>query len=520
MAGPSMFIKAVGSLPAPGVYQTGSGFESAIFWGVLAIAIIMGAGLILYLFFVRGSYEREKQAALALIGSRRTEMAPRNDSYYRSAPSYSYRGEVPEAVATAMSGMRQEPTEEVEVVEENEGEGLPSYLYSGRRPAPGPRRGAPLPPPRAYDGRVDQPPRAWQHAQPGRATSPLDDLLHTGDRDHLREEDRELLREEQLEPEPQVPGLSEDEEVTFEDEPEPAPAVHPPAPYRVGSREKPVWERVLEGGPPTEEGGAAPQGPTEEAEVELVDMEEPPRKVLSKPVSDMLLRQDIMKSVKGTPAARAPGPARRPPVSAARGRPAGPAWTEGRPVFSKPLEEPEVPPTREAPPASGFEDTLGEISHKLRSMDEKAGPRLPPKAEAKMGVQEKKFLEALRAVQEKKREEDRAREEEGSRLLEAQMRELERKKREDEEKRRAEQRGRERQRIERERLQRAEMERWEQARRATQERLRSGEESRAEEQRARQEAVRRENERRRKEAQSRQDKSADIDDVLSRIGIK
>ena len=521
MAGPSIFIKAVGSLTVPGVYQTGSGLESVALWLVVAIAIIAVAGLVLYVLFFRGSYERERQAALALIGSRKTEPAPRDDSYYRSAPSYSYRGEVPDAVAAAMSGMREEPVEEVEVVEE-EDESLPAYLYSGRRPAAGPRRGAPLPAPRAYDGRVDQPPRPRQYAPSRRATSPLDDLLHTGDQDNLREEDRELLREEQLEPEPQVPGLSEDEEVTFEDEPEPAPAVHPPAPYRVGPREKPVWERVLEGGQPTEDAAAEPQGPTEEAAVELVDMEEHPRQVLSRPVADALLREDILKSVKGAPAARAPAPTRRPPAPAAgsRGRPAGPAWTEGRPVFSKPLEEPDVPSTREAPPATGLEDTLGELSHKLRSMDEKAGPRLPPKAEAKMGLQEKKFLEALRAVQEKKREEERTREEEGHRLLEAQMRELERKKKEEEEKRRAEQKSRERQRIERERREREEMGHWEQARRATQEKARSGEESRPDNQRARQEAVRRENERRRKEAQSRQDKSAEIDDVLSRIGIK
>ncbi len=88
MAGPSISLMSFGGLPEPGVYQTGSGLESAVFWLVLAIAIIMGAGLILYLFFVRGSYEREKQAALALIGSRHAETPPRDDSYYRSAPAY------------------------------------------------------------------------------------------------------------------------------------------------------------------------------------------------------------------------------------------------------------------------------------------------------------------------------------------------------------------------------------------------------------------------------------------------
>jgi len=532
MAVPSVLTSAPGTSSwcslAPGVYQTSSSLESAAFWLVLAIAIIMGAGLILYLFYVRGSYEREKQAALALIGGRRSDAAPRDDSYYRSAASYSYRGDVPDAVAAAMSGIREQPEQDVELVEEG-GEGeLPAYLYAGRRPDPGPRRGAPLPAPRSYDSRVERPPRSHQRAPPRRAASPLDELLHAGERDDLHEEDRELLREEQLEPEPDVLAVSgEDEDVTFEDEPEPAPAVHPPAPYRVGSREKPMWERVLEvpvqrSGPV--DAGPGPGQPAGESEVELVDMDEPaPSKpVLSKPVSDLLLRQDIMKSFKG-PAPGAPrSTARRAPTpgAAPAARPGGPAWSEGRPVFSRPLEEPDVPRNREMPPSTGLEVTLGEISHKLRSLDEKSGPRLPPRAEAKMGVQEKKFLEALRAVQEKKQEEDRAKEEEGHRMLEEQMAELERKKKEEEEKRLAEQRRREQQRLQRERHQQDEMRRWEQARQATQEKLRSGEDARVEEQRARQEAARRENERRRKAAQPRQDPSATIDDVLSRIGIK
>ena len=530
MAVPSVFVPAPGNAPGcpivPGVYQTGSSLEGAVFWLVLAMAIIMGFGLILYLFFVRGSYEREKQAALAIIGGRETAAPPRTDSYYRSAPTYSYRSDVPDAVAAAMSGMKDRSEEEVELVDEGQDEELPAYLYSGRQPVPGPRRGAPLPAPRAYDGRMDRPPRDMRRSPPRRATSPLDDLLHAGDRDNLREEDRELLREEQQEPEPEAPAVSgEDGEVTFDDEPEPAPAFHPPAPYRVASRQKPVWESVLQGKSPVPmEVEPEPQPPTGEPEVELIDMDEPAPAgpVLSKTVADMLLQQDIMKSVKGPAPKATPASSGRTPalLAAPAARSGGPAWTEGRPVFSRPLEEPNVPLNRPGAPAGGLEDTLGEISHKLRSMDEKAMPRLPPKAEAKMGLQEKKFLEALRAVQEKKHEEDRAREEEGNRLLEQQMRELERKKQEEEQKRLAEQRRREQMSLERERGQHEEMRRWEQARQATQQKMHPEEDARANEQKARQEAARRENERRRREAESRRDQSASIDDVLSRIGIK
>lgn len=468
MAAVSVLYGAYGSLPSPGVYQTGSSVEDAVFWMLLAIAIIAAVGIILYLLFFRGSYERERQAALALVGARRPGPAPRDDPYSRSASAYTYRGEVPDAVAAAMSGIRREPEPVLEVEAEREEAGLPAYLYTGGRQPQGPRRGAPLPPPRAYDGRVDRPPR--QRGRPA-AASPLDDLLGAGG--GLRDEDRELLREEQLEPEPQAPGLYEDEEVTFEDEPEPAPAVHPP--YRAAPAGKPVWESVLE----------SPAGGGPAGEVELIDLEEPAPAgpALSKPVSDALLRDDILKSVRGPAASRPPAPPGRAVAGrgAAPGRPSGPAWSEGRPVFSKPLEEPDVPASREAPPAGPIEDTLGDISHKLRAMDGKAVPRLPPKAEAKMGIQERKFLEALRAVQEKKREEERVQEEEGRRMLESQMRELEQRKREDEERRRAEERRR---------------------------------------QPARQDAVSRENERRRREAQSREQKAADVDDVLARIGIK
>lgn len=531
MAVPSVFLAAPGMAPgcpaAPGLLQTGSTLEGAVFWLVLAIAIIMGIGLILYLFFVRGSYEREKRAALAIIGGRTSEPTPRDDSYYRSAPSYSYRGDVPDAVAAAISSIREPQEQEVELVDEERDEELPAYLYSGRQPAPGPRRGAPLPPPLAHDGRVDRPPRVRPREPPRRETSPLDDLLHAGGRDILHEEDRELLREEQLEPEPQVPGLTgEDEEVTFEDEPEPSEAVHPPAPYRVGRREKPVWERVLDGEPQAAEpadGGPGAQ-PAPEAEVELVDMDgpAPAGPVLSRPVADMLLQQDIMKSVKGRAPKAAPSPARgaRASTAAPAAQPSGPAWTEGRPVFSRPLEEPDVPQTRDVPPATALEDTLGEISHKLRSMDQKAAPRLPPKAEAKMGPQEKRFLEAMRAVQQKKHEEDLAREEEGHRLLEEQMQELERKKKEEEQKRLAAGRLRERQRLDREGRQQEEMRRWEQARRATQDKLSSEEDARAGEQKARQDAGQRGSDGRRRDDRAVREPSASIDDVLSRIGIK
>ena len=516
--------RVAGFSVSPGVYQTGSSLENAVFWLVLAIAIIMGFGLILYLFFVRGSYEREKQAALALIGGRQTAAPARTGTYEHSAPAYSYRSDVPDAVAAAMSGMRDRSEEEVELVDETEGSDLPAYLYTARKPAQVPRRGAPLPAPRDYDGRSDRPPRDIRLARPRRAKSPLDDLLHAGDGDNLRDEDRKLLQDEELQPEPELLGISdEDADVTFEDEPEPAPAVHPPAPYRIASREKPAWERVLEGKPASQV-GEEPAPEAGESEVDLIDMDEPAPSgpVLSKTVTNLLLQQDIMKTVKGPGSRMAPAAPGRAAAgrAAPSARPGGPAWAEGRPVFSKPLEEPDVPRAREVPPASGFEDTLGEISHKLRSMDQKATPRLPPKAEAKMGLQEKKFLEALRAVQEKKQEEDRSREEDGHRMLEAQMAELERKKKEEEQKRLAEVRRREQQRLERERHQADEMRRWEQARQDTQEKLRSGEDARAEDQRARQDAARRDNERRRKAAQPGPDPSATIDDVLSRIGIK
>ncbi len=508
MALPAVLTAADGRLIGPGAYQTGSSLETAAFWGLLAILIILGAGLVLYIFFVRGSYEREKQAALAMIGSRRGQAAPRDPRNY-SATTYTYRGDVPDAVASAMSGLRQ-PEPEVELVGEPETEGLPAYLYTGRRHTPASRGGAPLPPPRAYDGRVDRPPGAAARGSYA-SGSHLDDMLGAGEGDRLRSEDRELLREEQLEPEPQAPGLYEDEEVTFEDEPEPEPAVHPPEPYRGESRERPVWEQVL--------AGAGQAGQPIDVEPEPARPAAAPR-VLSRAVSASLLQQEIISSVRNPPPARTATsvrPAGRP--AAPEGRRAGPAWSEGRPVFSGPLEEPDVPQTRDVPPPSALEDTLGDISHKLHSMDVKASPRLPPKAEAKMGVQERKFLEALRAVQEKKREEDQARDEEGHRLLKDQMQDLERKKADEEQRRLAEQRRRERERVERERHQREEMARWDEARRATQQNLQSGEEARAEEQRARQEAARVENERRRK-ARPGQQQPADIDDVLSRIGIK
>jgi hypothetical protein len=495
---------AIPGLPAPGVYAAGSALADLVFWILIGIAIIAAVVIIFYLAFFRPAYERQRQEALALVGSRRSGAYAQNDPYSRSASSYTYRGDMPDAVAAAMTGMRREPEPVLDVEAEADGQGRPAYQYSGSRQAQGPRRGAPLPQPRP-SGRA-------------RAPSPLDDLLGAT-RGGLRDEDRELLREEEMAPEPETPGLHEDEEVTFEDEPEPVPAVHPPAPYGAARAGRPVWESVLEA-PAGAEGGQA----GEDEEIELID-EEPPAHAgpaLSRSVADELLRDDIMKTVHKAPPARPPAPSGRPAAARAPSRAGGPAWSEGRPVFSRPLEEPDVPDARDAPPAGGPEAALGDISHRLRSMDGKAGPRLPPKAEAKMGPQEKKFLEALRAVQEKKREEARAQEEDSRRMLEAQMAELENRKREEEARRRSEARRREAERLQREQRRQQDMGRWEQARRETAERQEPPADARPNEQRARQEAARRENERRRREAQSRQQKPPppDVDDVLARIGIK
>lgn len=502
-----MFLAAALGPLSPGVYQTGSSLENVVFWLLVAIAIMMGAGLVLYLFFVRGSLERERQAALAIVGARRPAATGPPAGGRLTAPSYTYRGDVPDAVAEAMVGMRGPSEEaEVELVEEEPAAAPPAYTYPGWDRA---SRARPAAAPRTARYAASRPGRVAP-AAPGasryRSPSPLDDLLHRGDSEGLRDEDRELLREEQLEPEPAVPGLADDdEEVTFEDEPEPEPAYHPPAPRRISTRERPVWESILEA-PADGQAGAsrrAGRAPVvEEAEVELVDMDEPGAgaPVISKPVADELLRDSIMKSVK----------------------PTGPAWSEGRPVFSRPLEEPEVPRVREEPqaPDTPVDDALGDLSHRLRSMDRRAGPRLHPKAEAKMGVQEKKFLEALRAVQEKKHEEERAREEAGSRMLEEQMRELERNKRQVEARRAAERRrgqvrpappaeGRD-----------AQMRRWEQARRATQERTGAGAGQRAPEPNQRGTRPEPSAGGRRRETRPPPEEPSSVDDVLSRIGIK
>jgi hypothetical protein len=302
----------------------------------------------------------------------------------------------------------------------------------------------------------------------------------------------------------------------------------------LSTREKPAWEKVLEGRSPVYE-APIDVTPFETPEAEATapgvggapaaERAEPPpmRDVISGPLADLLLEKDIMRSVREAPKRPAAGPARpagAAPARAAPRRAEGPAWTEGRPVFSTPLVAPEVPMNRNNAADKGVEERLGDLSHRLRAMDERAGPVLPPKAEAKMGVQEKKFLEAMRAVQARKREEDDRRDEEGRRLLEEQMRELDRKKRQDEERRLAEERRKERDRLEQEQRQREEMARWEEARRSTREKMGSGESARADEERARQEAPRREEERRKREAAARQSQAATIDDVLSRIGIK
>ncbi len=554
MATSSILLMAPMAVPAcpivQDVYQEGSALEGAVFWMFLVIAVMLGIGLVLYLFFVRGSYERERRAALAIVGGRSNERSPGGQDRYRGEPDHTFKGEVPDAVQKAMSSIKSTAGraggsgEEVELVDVEEEEGLPAYLYPEPRKAPAPsRRSFPGSRAPAYGGgRIDRPPAHMAPSAPPQRRVPghIEDLL--------QEEDRQLLQEEAMAQDQEVPGpLAGEDEVTFEDEPVPYTPTHFPAPRRSSTGQKPTWERVLEEQRPVYEAPIdvapleTPEGEAiapEEAEVELVEAERPvPRKeIISGPLADLLLEKDILRSVKEAPKTRPAGAGRKAvaaPARAAQKPRDGPAWTEGRPVFSTPLEAPEVPTNRNNVADRGAEEKLGDLSRRLRAMDEKAGPVLHPKAEAKMGVQEKKFLEAMRAVQQKQHEEERRRDYEGRRLLEEQMRELDRKKKEDEEKRLAEQRRLERERLEQERLGRQQMGRWEEARRSTQEKMRSDERpppkgggllsdegGGADDEAARQQARRTEQERRKREAAARQSQAATIDDVLSRIGIK
>ena len=352
--------------PHPPVYQTGSSAEDVILYMVLAIILILIIGLAIF-FIVRSNAERDRQIALARVrAARAPPMRPRAADRYGGQRPYDAAGQdVPEAVRAAYQGL---------------GSGGGAYDGSGYEAAgysPESETYVVAEDPQAYReaGRVDRPPEVVRRRPAADRTTRnlefLEDLLRPeGGKAppvRLEEEDRQLLWEESQEPEAQA--AAEDEEVLFVDEePDEGKAAYEPPPGRGATTRRPAP-------------APAPQ----------YDEPEPPRdEFVSGPLALMLLQKDIEKAVKEGP--KTPSMDR------------GPVRSEGRPVFSKPLEAPSDQPSGRdgARPAPD----MNEFSSQLKSLAEKK------RAEARRLDDERRSREQRRAGEEARRQEEARKKEE------------------------------------------------------------------------------------------------------------
>lgn len=352
----------------PPVYQTGSSAEDVILYMVLAIILILIIGLAIF-FIVRSNAERDRQIALARVRAARMAPPARPGTAaerYGRQPAYAASGQdVPEAVRAAYEGLGSGGGTYDGAGYESAGyspEGE-TYLVAEDSQA---RDGA---------GRVDRPPEVVRRRPAADRTSRnlefLEDLLRPeGGKAapvRLEEEDRQLLWEESQEPEAQA--AVEDEEVLFVDEePDERKAGYEAPPGRGGTARRPA--------PATPPYHEEPEPPKDE--------------FASGPLALMLLQKDIEKAVKEGPKT---GSTDR-----------GPVRSEGRPVFSKPLEAPSGQPSGRdgARPAPD----MNEFSSQLKSLAEKK------RAEARRLEDERRSREQRRADEEARRQEEARKKEE------------------------------------------------------------------------------------------------------------
>jgi hypothetical protein len=334
------------------VYAAESSVQDVVGWMAVAIVVILIVGMLLYFLLIRGSLERDRQMALARVRTARgagPARASRGADHYRQASSYDEgAAAIPDAVRAAYQDIG------------NGDESYDGYRHGGAGIAGGDE-------PYILDddgnvpsmaGRVDRPPEMARRRPPADRTSRnldiLEDLLRpgggTGETVRLEQEDRQLLYEESRQPETEEVSVEDDEVLFVDDEP----------------------ESVDRGA------GTAKAAPPAKDDF------------VTGPLALLLLQKDIENAVKdgsGKPKA---------------GK--GPAWSEGHPVFSKPLEAPTEGTAVRA--AERPAPDMGEFSVQLRSLAEKK------RAEARRLEDERRQRENRRAQEDAARREDASRKEE------------------------------------------------------------------------------------------------------------
>ena len=295
---------------------TGTSVEDLIGWMAVGIVIIFIVGMLLYMFFVYGARERDRQMVQARVrAARGTYPGQRGPAADRYRESRRYEGadeEMPEAVRAAYDDIRSGRDYQHGQYGERD------YDYSGETHVAQDRYGAGPAGRPAY--RAPGAARTSPRGRPVRQPDVLEEFLGSRQKNEgtvrLEAEDRQLLWEEAHEPE--VPAAApEEEEVLFIDDESEAAG---PEEAMAGDGQNLAKDEFVTG-----------------------------------PLALLLLQKDIEKAVREGHE----GPRPRD----------GPAWSEGRPVFSKPLEAPtEVAPVSTAqPPPLDME----EFTVQLKSLAEK-----------------------------------------------------------------------------------------------------------------------------------------------------
>jgi len=351
---PYLFVQHTKEFLSPG-YATGTSVQDFVGWMAVGILIILIVGMLMYLFWVRNARERQRQMALARVRPSRTS----TDGVYGSSPGYRSRTDgydeddeqMPEAVRAAYDDIRIDRKDRYGRYDGDESQyGRGTY--------------------EARDPYVTLTPSRRDRTSPGAAGKPyppistpqkpdvlegfLDSRRRSGETVKLEAEDRQLLWEEAHEPEAPAAVPEEDEVLFIDEETEDAAS---------------------------EEGTAEAGGP--QARDDFV----------TGPLALMLLQKDIEKAAR----------------EGRRGQATreGPAWSEGRPVFSKPLEEPTevtTPGAARPPPLD-----MDEFTVQLKSLAEKK------KAESRRLEDERKSRDKRRTAEDAARLQQQAQREQALR---------------------------------------------------------------------------------------------------------
>jgi len=334
------------------VYAAGSSVQDVVGWMAVAMVIILIVGMFLYFILIRGSVERDRKMAMARVRAARGAGPTRSG---RGADRYRYARQddagdqdIPDAVRAAYQdiGRGHQSYDEYGYEDPGHADTDETYILDDAGEA------------HSSAGRVDRPPEVARRRPPADRTSRnldvLEDLLRPEGQKtapvRLEPEDRQLLWEESQQPETDA-AASGDEEVLFVDDETDA-----------------------------DDRGAGTAQAHQPSKDEFV----------TGPLALMLLQKDIEKAVKDSSKIPQAGK--------------GPAWSEGHPVFSKPLEAPtDGTPGRAAErPAPDMVD----LSVQLRSLAEKK------RAEARRLEDERRLREKKRAQEDARRREEALKKEE------------------------------------------------------------------------------------------------------------